>query len=135
LQQQTKTVEGIDKLLNNTYLNGMYRTAPASFILSQEVDPDYELIPAVPNDFFDWDTYLLQVCNAQLSFVLGKEKIQFDQEISGSDDRLKPKISGHFEKLRKYIGTPSVLPKPHPFPKCIIGLRKMISETIEEELY
>jgi len=78
----------------------MYHTAPASFILSQEVDPGHDVIPAtVPNDFVDWDAYLLQVCNAQLSSVLEKEKIQLDQEVSGSGDRFKPKISGHFEKL------------------------------------
>jgi len=43
------------------------------------------------------------VCNAQLSSVLGKEKIQLDREVSGSGDRLKPMISDHFEKLSRKI--------------------------------
>ena len=133
LQQQKKTVEGISKLLANKHLVGLKCAVPASFILSQEMDP--KSMPLMPSNPDFWDDYLLKVYTARLSSVLQKEKIQFNEEVFEPHDRLKPKLLDHLEMLNKFLNCPSLHSRRHPFPNCIIRLRKVISETISDKLY
>ena len=72
------TVEGVSRLLSNKHLSGLKSTVPASFILSQEIDP--ELMPPMPSDPNSWDDYFLKVYNARLSAALEKEKAQFERK-------------------------------------------------------
>lgn len=88
-------------------------------------------MPSSPNS---WDEYMLKLYNARLLSVLGKERVQFEKEISGSHDSLKPKLLDHLELLNTFLKFPNKHPRRHPFPSSIIRFRKMISESVSEEL-
>ena len=93
-------------------------------------------MPPMPSDPNSWDDYFLKVYNARLSAVLEKEKAQFEKEISKENDGLKSKllIMTHLEVLDNFLNCPSKHPRRHPFPNCIIRLRKMMSQIVSEEL-
>lgn len=92
-------------------------------------------MPLIPGDPNSWDEYLLQVYNARLSSVLEKEKAQFENEITEAHDKLKLKLLDHLKILNQFLNYPSEHPQRHPFPYSVIRLRKLISETVSEELY
>ena len=122
-------------MVSNKHLSGLKSTVPASFILSQEIDP--ELMPPMPSDPNSWDDYFLKVYNARLSAVLEKEKAQFEKEISKEYEGLKSKllIMTHLEVLNNFLNCPSKHPRRHPFPNCITRLRKMMSQIVSDKLY
>ena len=128
-----KTVQEISKLLFNKRLVGLKHAVPASFILSQKIDP--KSMPLMPGDSDSWDEYLLKVYNTRLSSVLGKEKMQFEKETFEPHDRLKSKLLDHLEVLKIFLNFPSEHPRRRPFPNCIIRLRKIISQVTSKELY
>ena len=92
-------------------------------------------MPPMPSDPNSWDNYFLNVYNARLSAILEKEKAKFEKETFKRHDGLKSKLLTHLEMLRSFLNYPSEHPRRHPFPDCIIKLRKMISCIASEELY
>ena len=90
----------------------------------------------MPSDPNSWDDYFLKVYNARLSAVLEKEKAQFEKEISKEYNGHKSKLSimTHLKVLNNFLNCPNKHPKRHPFPYCIIKLRKMMSRIVSEEL-
>ena len=92
-------------------------------------------MPLMPSNPNYWDEYLQQVYNARLSSVIIKEKAQFEKEVYESYDKFKFKLWSHLEILNKFLKFPSEYPRRHPFPKCIIKLRKVISDIVSNELH
>ena len=108
-------IEGVSRLLSNKHLSGLKSTVLASFILSQEIDP--ELMPPMPSYPNSWDDYFLKVYNARLSAILGKEKIYFEKQIS---KEIRSQLLTHLEVLNNFLRCPSEHSRSHPFPNCII---------------
>ena len=94
-------------------------------------------MPPVPKHPKSWEKYFLQVCSTRLTLVLAKEKELFDADHSEFREKLRPKMLGQFERLRKILNNPDVPPRKNPYPFTVFtrNFREDISVYIGEKLH